>query len=843
MAQETKIRVITQDLTSPTTAANQTSPVATTVPSSTEKPKVTVVANAVAGTNGNVVGVPAGFQGLKLVTATDGRIFAAIPVTLPDGRTILQAAGIVVQQTPSSPLTLTPLNPPAQPQATVLPPPPPLQPQPPLPPQPQPPPIAPRPLVSPPKLVAPPPKPLAPPSSTATTPPSRTTLVRSTGKYGEVVVELLNRKPDPPTTPSPKNTGSSKQKSSPKDPISKDTLSIPSKSVSVEITPVTKPPSKRTTAPEGSPDKMAKFPPPLRIMPPKEEPVVSNELLSRALHNGGPPPLRMFAPSEDASDPSLRVNERGMIEYEPCVVCGDRASGRHYGAISCEGCKGFFKRSIRKQLGYTCRGTQNCIVVKHHRNRCQFCRLKKCFMMGMRSEAVQNERRPFLDPSEPSSRRQSPLPKDSLLSMGLSASDLQERVSSIIQRSIVEGLSPSLSTPASPPPVTAWGPRESAGSKAEIVDPGASVGHGGNKFFSPPVPLSPAAHRKSETTGSGWLLNDIHVKIALDNIQTLAQKVGSMEATGLVWSNLQVTLSRFWLQQIQQCGRRSRVASPDSTAPDVEIINENQSFKLDTPEEPLPDTAESSVSVNFACESACRVFFSNVHWAKGLRAFAALDHDTKCTLMKSSWCELFVIGLTQVAAEIQLERILGIASTHLQTKATTVKLLKRTKLGLETLLKIKIFLSEVQRLSLEAKEFDYLRGLCLFMPDTLWGTSLYSFVASLQERVRVELVGFLGNENALRISQIVSLMAPLRNLNAQVVEEIFFAGMTGNVSLEAIIPFSLRVRDSTEEWNTFSGQLDNEEDDEEEDVPVAHLSSVKCELITGETEDDSMAKA
>ena len=61
-------------------------------------------------------------------------------------------------------------------------------------------------------------------------------------------------------------------------------------------------------------------------------------------------------------------------------------SGRHYGAISCEGCKGFFKRSIRKQLGYQCRGSKNCEVTKHHRNRCQYCRLQKCLAMGMRSD-------------------------------------------------------------------------------------------------------------------------------------------------------------------------------------------------------------------------------------------------------------------------------------------------------------------------------------------------------------------------------------------------------------------------------------------------------------------------
>lgn len=60
--------------------------------------------------------------------------------------------------------------------------------------------------------------------------------------------------------------------------------------------------------------------------------------------------------------------------------------GRHYGAVSCEGCKGFFKRSVRKNLTYSCRSKQDCVVNKHHRNRCQFCRLRKCLKMGMKTE-------------------------------------------------------------------------------------------------------------------------------------------------------------------------------------------------------------------------------------------------------------------------------------------------------------------------------------------------------------------------------------------------------------------------------------------------------------------------
>ncbi|XP_022085088.1 retinoic acid receptor RXR-alpha-B-like isoform X2 [Acanthaster planci] len=75
-----------------------------------------------------------------------------------------------------------------------------------------------------------------------------------------------------------------------------------------------------------------------------------------------------------------------------CAVCGDRASGKHYGVYSCEGCKGFFKRTVRKELTYSCRDDRNCIVDKRQRNRCQYCRYQKCIAMGMRREAVQEER-------------------------------------------------------------------------------------------------------------------------------------------------------------------------------------------------------------------------------------------------------------------------------------------------------------------------------------------------------------------------------------------------------------------------------------------------------------------
>merc|ERR1712227_864662 len=74
-----------------------------------------------------------------------------------------------------------------------------------------------------------------------------------------------------------------------------------------------------------------------------------------------------------------------------CKVCGDRASGKHYGLYSCEGCKGFFKRTVRKDLTYSCRDNKHCIIDKRQRNRCQYCRYQKCLQMGMKREAVQGE--------------------------------------------------------------------------------------------------------------------------------------------------------------------------------------------------------------------------------------------------------------------------------------------------------------------------------------------------------------------------------------------------------------------------------------------------------------------
>ena len=128
--------------------------------------------------------------------------------------------------------------------------------------------------------------------------------------------------------------------------------------------------------------------------------------------------------SDGASSGDSKASRPMLI----CTICGDLARGKHYGVIrwaelaslsvltpcafdwlidwrlnysesvlngthsysfhcSCEGCKGFFKRTVRNNHTYVCRdGHQNCTVDRRLRNRCQFCRFKKCLDMGMQED-------------------------------------------------------------------------------------------------------------------------------------------------------------------------------------------------------------------------------------------------------------------------------------------------------------------------------------------------------------------------------------------------------------------------------------------------------------------------
>ncbi|KAL0121456.1 hypothetical protein PUN28_006753 [Cardiocondyla obscurior] len=112
---------------------------------------------------------------------------------------------------------------------------------------------------------------------------------------------------------------------------------------------------------------------------------VSSKLEHSATSSGSPLPLTSHAPqTPHTSSGSIKA----QIEIIPCKVCGDKSSGVHYGVITCEGCKGFFRRSQSSVVNYQCPRNKNCVVDRVNRNRCQYCRLQKCLRLGMSRDAV-----------------------------------------------------------------------------------------------------------------------------------------------------------------------------------------------------------------------------------------------------------------------------------------------------------------------------------------------------------------------------------------------------------------------------------------------------------------------
>ncbi|XP_055720082.1 estrogen-related receptor gamma-like [Salvelinus fontinalis] len=126
-----------------------------------------------------------------------------------------------------------------------------------------------------------------------------------------------------------------------------------------------------------------------------------NGLDSPTLYGPGAGPLGPAGASKRYEDCSSTIGEDSQIKCEYmlnsmpkrlCLVCGDIASGYHYGVASCEACKAFFKRTIQGNIEYSCPATNECEITKRRRKSCQACRFMKCLNVGMMREGVRLDR-------------------------------------------------------------------------------------------------------------------------------------------------------------------------------------------------------------------------------------------------------------------------------------------------------------------------------------------------------------------------------------------------------------------------------------------------------------------
>ncbi|KAK6636825.1 hypothetical protein RUM43_010488 [Polyplax serrata] len=105
---------------------------------------------------------------------------------------------------------------------------------------------------------------------------------------------------------------------------------------------------------------------------------------------------KMSCLASDLSQHSALATPPGISRQQlinsPCPICSDKISGFHYGIFSCESCKGFFKRTVQNRKNYVCLRGSQCPVTIATRKKCPACRFEKCLKMGMKLEAIREDR-------------------------------------------------------------------------------------------------------------------------------------------------------------------------------------------------------------------------------------------------------------------------------------------------------------------------------------------------------------------------------------------------------------------------------------------------------------------
>ncbi|XP_023487125.2 nuclear receptor subfamily 2 group C member 1 isoform X2 [Equus caballus] len=480
--------------------------------------------------------------------------------------------------------------------------------------------------------------------------------------------------------------------------------------------------------------------------------------------------------------------------FDLCVVCGDKASGRHYGAVTCEGCKGFFKRSIRKNLVYSCRGSKDCIINKHHRNRCQYCRLQRCIAFGMKQDSVQCERKPIEVSREKSSN----------------CAASTEKI--YIRKDLRSPLA------ATPTFVTDSETARSAG----LLDSGMFVN----------------IHQSGIKTESTVLMTPDKAESCQGDLSTLASVVTSLANLGKTkdlsqndnemsmiesLNNGDTSVCEF-RQETQTNGDVSRAfdtlakalnpgesttcqSSVEGMEGSVHLIAGDSSINYIEKEGPLlsdshvafrltmPSPMPEYLNVHYIGESASRLLFLSMHWALSIPSFQALGQENSISLVKAYWNELFTLGLAQCWQVMNVATILATFVNCLHSSLQQ----ERRKLLMEHIFKLQEFCNSMVKLCIDGYEYAYLKAIVLFSPDHP-GLENMEQIEKFQEKAYVEFQDYITKtypDDTYRLSRLLLRLPALRLMNATITEELFFKGLIGNntedTKLNSLFPGHLEI--------------------------------------------------
>jgi len=152
----------------------------------------------------------------------------------------------------------------------------------------------------------------------------------------------------------------------------------------------------------------------------------------------------------------------------------------------------------------------------------------------------------------------------------------------------------------------------------------------------------------------------------------------------------------------------------------------------------------------------------------------------------------------------------------LQTSVQQEKLTaQRVRLVTTTICKVQEYVKVMHKLAIDEKEFALLKLTALFSTDHMGITSPRQ-VVRICDKVVMELKDYCNSKAEDRFTQLLLRLSPLRSLQPDVLEELFFAGLIGNVQIDSVVPYILKMENSEYQASQKETKSTSEDDSIEE---------------------------
>lgn len=211
---------------------------------------------------------------------------------------------------------------------------------------------------------------------------------------------------------------------------------------------------------------------------------------------------------------------------------------------------------------------------------------------------------------------------------------------------------------------------------------------------------------------------------------------------------------------------------------------------------PPPPPILSILATETICESAARLLFMNVKWAKNVPAFTNLPFSDQLLLLEESWRELFVLAAAQFLPPVDFTSLIYASGALTRHPEKAIGFLHEVKQFQETLLKF-------SHIRVDQHEFSCLRAIVLFKTvfDNPGGSNDSpkkevktlndpTTIATLQDQTQLTLNKYIQTVQPgqpLRFGKLLMLLPSLKTVSNNTIEELFFRKTIGNIPIERII--------------------------------------------------------